>query len=825
MDIEEAIRAILDGKAVLFVGAGFSRAAKDADGNAFLLGSELAQLLAMQSGLDIGVNLGDAADYFADEYGSDKLIELLRRRFTPKTITQQQSEIACLPWRRIYTTNYDNIVESSRRENGVEIYPVTLSAKIHDVPKSTPLCIHLNGYIDNLDRSTVLSELKLTDTSYVTASIQDSRWSKDFVFELDMAKAVFFVGFSLFDLDIRKLLRESTKLRNKCFFVIGNDVDLLTTKRLSPYGTLTSHTVDSFAVAINQVKTIYSPPLEQNDEYYSFEEIEYDGGKDRISDRDFLDLLLFGRYTVSQIRESILTGQKFFLKRSQLDNVVDIFDKATNQVVTITSMVGNGKSVFLDGAAIELARNGFRVFRLTKNTEYIDEEIKRLAQMGSNVVVQIDGYGKWIRQIEIFCNNMADRAFLLLSERSSQHDILVDRIGSFQKDGNYVFEIDLDRLDETELKWFSDVFDTYGVWGEHAGNSLRNKLKLLTQQCGRQIHAILVRLLDSPDIKQRLNAIGVQLQQNKTNFQLLITVFVLSSIGQQRISLDLIGSIWGFELLNRTNFRRDQTVRQFVDFQKDEVLFQSPVFAEYFLKNFCEPDDIVSVLISMYRQIDKYDLSRKFPRIREELVKFSTVQSVLPDKGLRHSAIAYYEHIKVIGKNVSDPLFWLQYAIACTTLKEIARARSYFDTAYSLARRRATFNEFQIDNHFARFLLVEAIEEMAKDEALNNFRRAHAIVRRQTQTQDRLRYPFKVALNYRTFFERFRHECTDLEIEEIRRCADFVEYRISLLKPGIAANHQIRQCRTDMKWILDEIRNDSKSNAEVAPLGEDSSGD
>ena len=78
--------------------------------------------------------------------------------------------------------------------------------------------MHLNGFIDRLDRNTIGSEFKLTESSYLTASLIDSEWIMVFRNDLKLARAVFFVGYSLYDLDIKRILNESPHLR-KTFFI------------------------------------------------------------------------------------------------------------------------------------------------------------------------------------------------------------------------------------------------------------------------------------------------------------------------------------------------------------------------------------------------------------------------------------------------------------------------------------------------------------------------------------------------------------------------------------------------------------------------------
>ena len=100
------------------------------------------------------------------------------------------------------------------------------------------MCIHLNGYIDRLNRDTLWSEFKLTEASYVSTSLIDSPWLVLFREDLRLARAVFFLGYSLADLDIKRVLSETLDLREKTFFILGSRVDTVTAHRAARFGTV-----------------------------------------------------------------------------------------------------------------------------------------------------------------------------------------------------------------------------------------------------------------------------------------------------------------------------------------------------------------------------------------------------------------------------------------------------------------------------------------------------------------------------------------------------------------------------------------------------------
>ena len=237
MDIDGALELLIDGHAVLFAGAGFSRGAVNSNGEPVKTADELASRLASEAEISADSPLDDAAEEYIFKYGEASLASLLKTEFTVTNVSRAHKKIAEFPWRRIYTTNYDNVIEKAYSEGQRTITPVTLGQEprlaLRD-PFQT-LCIHLNGYVESLTSQSIGSELKLTDTSYLTASVRDSPWASMFRQDLKLAEAVFYVGYSLYDLDIRRILFETPQLREKSFFIVGKNPQEQVLRRPIPF--------------------------------------------------------------------------------------------------------------------------------------------------------------------------------------------------------------------------------------------------------------------------------------------------------------------------------------------------------------------------------------------------------------------------------------------------------------------------------------------------------------------------------------------------------------------------------------------------------------
>src|SRR6266498_1087189 len=323
MKIEEGIELALSGNAILFTGAGFSIDAQNLRGTSFKTGSQLSEYLSGLVDIDEKLTLDAAAEEFISVNGKDELIKELHNEFTAKTITSFQSQIAQIPWKRVYTTNYDNVLEKAYAENGKKLSPIVSSDNIRDVPLNKTVCVHLNGWIDDLDRSTLMSEFKLTETSYLTTSIESSPWGTLFRDDIRSARSVFFVGYSLADLDIKRLLIESETLREKCFFVLGNSPGKATTRICSKFGQVTNLDVSAFATEIQNISKNYVPPAITEFSSNSIEKYQTPKEQKAFSDKDIFALFLQGTVNESFLIDSLSGEKHYFLERPEINKIIE----------------------------------------------------------------------------------------------------------------------------------------------------------------------------------------------------------------------------------------------------------------------------------------------------------------------------------------------------------------------------------------------------------------------------------------------------------------------------------------------------------------------
>jgi tetratricopeptide (TPR) repeat protein len=199
--------------------------------------------------------------------------------------------------------------------------------------------------------------------------------------------------------------------------------------------------------------------------------------------------------------------------------------------------------------------------------------------------------------------------------------------------------------------------------------------------------------------------------------RVLITGLLLSWIGQK------------FEpALLRAVTERDP----YVELRKHEVIaaeifklddndleVRSPLFAEYVLREHCAPDDVLTVIEKLIVVAVRRKRERGFQGILSKLMRIAMLKTMIVGvKGLDTIESLFQNLQRDIEVN-KEPLFWLQYAILESEMKNFSEAESFLETAYKRAENSAAFQTFQIDTYALRLLL--RIEELNVSRDVSRF--------------------------------------------------------------------------------------------------------
>jgi hypothetical protein len=611
-----------------------------------------------------------------------------------------------------------------------------------------------------------------------------------------LKRTLFFVGYSTADIDIRRLLFESPALKTKCFFVCGLHLDSVAMYRLSRFGTVLSMDLDALVSALNQASSSYSAH-DHTPINYCVRRFEPPNGSPPFEDRFIFDLFLYGYMKPEYVWQSLHGPLPYFVESPEVSRALSSFDSG-HRAVTIYSDLGNGKGAVLEVLKARAFDNGYDVYSVVINSDTLLEELQALFRSSRKTLLVVEHYANWLETIDFIGKNVPKNFVLAFSARTSTHDVMVDRLAECLKPGTLV-EIPVDRLQTKECEKIVDLFDHYGLWGTLAARSKLSKLRRLNTACHSEWHAILIDRFDAPQIRDRFAPVIDALSKRKRFYEVLMATLVLNVL-EYTPSVDFLVDLCGQAVLER-EFKDDPSIQELLDASSGRIRLRSSVAGRFILTRFADPNAVVSVLTKMAKASDNYarNSERHYDLLRS-LTRFHNLQDIFPEKGRRKAIIHYYESIKDLEHTRRNPLFWLQYAIACTLFEDFDRAKTYFSTAYSLAEARG-FNAFQIDNHYARFLLMRSIRSKDQGHCMNSFRDARKLIFEQIQTERR-HYPFRVATHIAEFYDTFATVLSASDRQEIARAAKHIADRIDTLPKWLQGQRYIVECRSGMLHVL-----------------------
>ena len=811
MEQKELFENLLTGNCILFTGSGFSRGATNISDQNPKIGYSLTKELYTKCNIeDENPNLKVASEIFIEEFGEFKLIELLKNEFTIKEISENHKLLASLPWKRIYTTNYDNVIELAYKEKNKLITPITLNDKIDQYKDKRTLCIHLNGYIDRLTPNSLYKDFKLTDTSYLTEDFVKSKWVDLFRSDIETSSVILFVGFSLNeDLDLARIISAINK-KNKIFFIVKPDETKLNLRRLSKFGTPLDIGTDGLVERIEHTKEYFTPPEFIKTNYISFIKSEIGDSVPRLKDIDTFELFFKGNVKKDLIHSSLIDSSKFkyYIKRHSIDEIFD-YIKNGGRNILIHSDLGNGKTLFLHGLDDILTTNGYNVYWFKKYFDQTNDEIEQLCKTEQKTVLIFDSYGNHFDLLERLNLFRTKDIIVVASERTLVNDTVYSTLEDVLFHDTYLTK-DLNKLNDIEVYILIDLLSSYGFWGKLTSESTRRKRDIITNELNSSFRLVLLRLLDSSDIKDRFNSILNNLRNINESFFDASLLILASSIFNFELDLDELVYILDDDLLNNPSFYNNDYLMEMIDFKEYTIKARSSILSESLLVKNIYHNELIKLFIKVVKKLDYKGYNKNNYRVIKSIVSFSRLQSIFnlnENHKFKPIILNFFEEIKNTYYAQNNPFFWLQYAIARLSTRDYDISQKYFETAYGLAKKKEDFDTFQIDNHYARQILENEVYNGDETTCMEQFLKAHDMIMQNSSSNKNKHYPFRVASNYGKFYDKYFDKLKNQDqIIFLRSCEDVLN-KISDYKKVVDKyrwNNAILICEQEMNRVLNK---------------------
>lgn len=799
---EEALSSAQAGKVVFIVGAGFSTGATNRLGKKLPTGNELKNTLSKELDFDSDYNLEVISQQYLDQFGENQLIKILKDTFLIDSVSEFYKLLSCLKKAHYYTTNFDNLIEEIYKNTNKEIKSFTLKDNIKKAAKGL-FVLHINGKIEQ-DTET-LEGIRLTLDSY-DKSFFSSPWIKYFCDDLRGADAIFILGYSILaDLDLRRII---SAYKDKIFIIQYPELSVKDKKVLEKYGRVIENGIGNF---IKDLSKTPIPPKPDTIEKMKLKCFHSKTGSyiiEKANDQQLFDFFIKGDLFEKEIFYQN-ENQKFtfLINREQLLKAKNFLDEGSS--IIIHSNLGNGKSVFLE----QLIRisNDYNFYIYDNNVgQDFYKELKTLHNLAQKTVVVFDPYNAHYEVIK-YINHLGETnlRFLFIA-RTAMNELFEDRL---EKGLSYLVfrHIDLNVLSNKECLELNEILFNNGLWGKDSASSQDLRLRILSQKCKANLQNIILYLFENSEIKHKFINIISKSKSNQAR-KILIILFINTVLELQLRNDDLnaLYKVDIYKLMKNSGFS------ELIQYNSaDGWVAKSPIISKAMLNSPAfNKNEIMETLKDLTIKLDKlYDGCQVYINALKQLGSCSYLSFIFNYDIDKKEILDYFETVKNIDFNKNNYFFWMQYAIACVNTHEYERADQYFKTAYSFARKKSRgFSTFQIDNHFARFLLDRQIYYRNPTNAYNNFVNAHNLLiraHRDMELNDRY-YQFRVARCYKDYFEIFYQQFNDEEKNDfINKCREIDKNLTVYEKESNRSNTDLRndvlECKNNIKYILTKI--------------------
>ena len=731
---KELINKISTGNAILFTGAGFSLDLVSLNGKCPLKASDLSKEICKISEIEPDDDLKYSSDVCISKKHTTALINLLKDYYVIQSVGEENSDtniICSVKWRRFYTTNYDRGLEIGLTNNHKKYQTIGIDSDVSKYIKFENPIIHLNGYIDNLSEESLNTSFKLSNSSYVDSDLSDSpNWRYFFNQDLDKCSALVFIGYSLYDMDIEKLLHKNEKLKDKTFFITTENLSPKDEFRFEKYGKILLIAKKGFAELIKNNVASFSIPSKFMKGFKPYSE---DILKENIRDSDIQSFLLYGKNQESLAASILLsehTNHHFAVHRKEVISNV-IMRISENKHILLLSNYGNGKTCLLWQIATELFQQAKEVYFLSdSNIDYF-EELKTLSQSSEKTkYIIVDDCMTKKDFFKNFGFLQPSNVYLICADRT---EVVKKWYGDVFKERNFDFvSVPVDNLSDFDVQSFNDILDFIGLWGNLAGSNIDTKKRFLEDGNNHiQFSNILLKLLKSPVIADKINELCKSFLCDEQYQNFVIAVCYLRIIGIKP-DLNLVYELSDSDLVYSPLLSGNEKFSQLFTLRGDYIEV-SDVFAKYFMSsNLVSSDKIIDRLYFIVKKFNNYSNRDCIQNsIFCSALRFHVVSSLLPEDNRKGGLLDYYEQLKsILPWLKNDPNYWMQYAMAkMMWSKMYNEAQKLLETSYAVAEHKDNYDVSKIDNQQARLYLLIAQTRTVESDKFSYFQKADLILK------------------------------------------------------------------------------------------------
>ena len=814
----EIYNHIIEGEAVLFIGAGFSRDAMNVKDQKMKDASQLSEDLCKDMKIKLSQDLGVVSDYYlgdksAPQYVSraQKLITKLQDNFTCKSVSPAQEKIAANQWIRVYTTNYDDVFEKAgNKDRRFDRTPMTMKNSIDQI-RNTDSVVHLNGYIRNLDIARLEDEFKLCTRSYFVDDFQRSDIAGLFYRDIREARIVVFIGVSLnYDIDIQRIIYDHNACKEKFIFIdrkqAPEEIDIIEDRKKNILGKVYHIGLEQFANELEEAKTNYKPVREKIN-YRCFEYIKL--GNTKIDRGGVLDL--WNLYATGNLNKEILCSHinddAYLVRRSVIKEIEANIESNEMTVNIIHSNLGNGKTCLMEYLKYYFAEK-YHVFQFKETYSDYSRELSAIAKLDGKKILLFENYNLYIKAIEQIRYHFDESWNIILSCRTYINYNSIYKLSSALKmDIGKFYEFDIDRFtDEEKDKVIASLKSI-----NHADfKDLKNNkaIRLLNDKMQNRWVNTVLYLFQSRAISDKLKKIYDNIKINRNNLEVVIAAIINNVVGMNLSYNQLLTLIRKRQA--DISIIHDENVAELLNMHDGVIEIKSSLLSLYLIRSKELYSDVIRVMKKMVLNSNQL-IDSDFEMVKRLLISSSNISELFYKKipffesekdgnELSNELLEYFADISKVKYYENNEFFWLQYAMACMDMKEYGLAENNFRLAHQYEKEKSV-ESYQIKVQYGRFLLEKALAEGNEKMPIRVLKKVTDEWKKVLQNDEAQKfYVYKQIYQYGQFLDEYAPQFNE---EDYNKAIKLIETLTKTIRKCDKNDHR-KSSREEALGILDK---------------------
>lgn len=776
MELEQAIEKVLDGQAVLFAGAGFSYGAKNGKGevpSASKLKDNLLQDMGMNG--DSEYNLEIIADFYKKKKSSNELVDKLREEFNIIKVAEHHKKIMTLQWKRVYTTNYDQVIEraSKESESGYSRDAIILSDDFEASGKST-ICVHLNGYIERLNADKLDSEFKLTDRSYSCDALVGNPWFEFMVNDFEAASAIIVIGYSMqFDIDIKRLF-SAPGISKKVIFIDSPKIDDISKELIENYGTCYPIGIDKFIMKIEEAKKDYVPSV--NYSFKSFKCIYHDTMTSvPPSYEDIVKFYIEGKKNDKLLEKDASGEYKYVLNRKAMSYFLRNFSNV--KVFIALANLGNGKSIFLDMVENELRSEDVKVYTYIHRYDLIDQEIEHICNETKRCIVIMDNYPGHMDILHKFSQYGHANITFLLTARNGVNIMFCKQLErALHINAEDIQPLYLNQLQQEEIDCLASLIEDNSLLtvDSFGGTNRLDFKKFIMEDCKARFSNVLLKLFESSNIRNKLVKLYSDLEKYENKKVKEVAIFsLLKNISNYDLNFHEILDLFSADYIALKRNDIEFIPEIFEQSEDDNAInVRSAIISMELIQNVIRTKDIISTMKTAFLAADN-KAGRTYKELQKSMVSHSQFVFFTNNSDEREKLIlieSFYDDIRNTKFAKHNPFFWEQFASAYIDMKKFDLVKKCVETALVEAKRNPVFVPFQVKTVQGRYYAEKSYEDLlcgrsnASEAIVAITNATDAVLLHYNHPENNLYYVFKVVRFFPKIFELTKDSMNNREV-------------------------------------------------------------